>query len=155
MKNLQKVKKMKIEELLIKHEEKRYKPYDDATGKEVKSGDTIKGKITIGIGRNIQEVGLSDDEIEYLLQNDIKRVEQELKDIFPDFDELPENVRLVLIDMDFNLGKTRFLTFKNMIQAVKERNWETMIKEMKNSRWCEQVKSRCEDDVRLIKEAII
>ena len=145
---------MKIEELLIKHEEKRYKPYDDATGKEVKSGDTIKGKITIGVGRNIQEVGLSDDEIEYLLQNDIKRVEKELKEIFPDFDELPENVKMVLIDMIFNLGKPRFMKFRHMIEAVKERNWEKMVEEMQNSRWCEQVKNRCEDDVRLIKEAI-
>ena len=141
---------MRIEELLIKHEEKRHKPYDDATGKECKTGDIIEGKITIGIGRNIQEVGLSDDEIEYLLQNDIKRVEQELKDIFPDFDEFPENVKIVLIDMDFNLGKSRFLTFKKMIQAVKERNWEKMVEEMKNSKWCKQVKSRCVDNVKLI-----
>ena len=145
---------MKIEELLIKHEEKRHKPYDDATGKECKTGDIIKGKITIGAGRNIQEVGLSDDEVEYLLQNDIKRVKQELKEIFPDFDKLPENVRMVLIDMDFNLGKSRFLTFKKMIQAVKERNWEAMIREMRNSRWCRQVGERCEDDIRLIEEIL-
>ena len=56
--------------------------------------------------------------------------------------------------MDFNLGKTRFLTFKNMIQAVKNRDWKRMIREMKNSRWCEQVKSRCEDDVKLIEEVL-
>ena len=61
---------------------------------------------------------------------------------------------MVLIDMDFNLGKRRFLTFKKMIQAVKNRDWEAMIREMKNSRWCEQVKSRCEDDVELIEEVL-
>ena len=142
---------MKIEELLIKKKKKREKPYDDATGKTLKTGDTIKGKITIGIGRNIQEIGLSEDEIEYLLQNDINRCKNELREIFPDFDELPENVKLVLIDMIFNLGKTRFLGFKHMIEAVKERNWGKMIEEMKNSRWCKQVKNRCEDDVELIK----
>ena len=145
---------MKIEELLIKHEEKREKPYDDATGKTLKTGDVIKGKITIAVGRNIQEIGLSEDEIEYLLQNDIKRCENELREIFPDFDELPENVRLVLIDMDFNLGKSRFLIFKKMIQAVKEQNWGKMIEEMKNSKWCRELKNRCNDDVELIQHLL-
>ena len=145
---------MNIKDLLIKHEEKRHKPYDDATGKSLKTGDIIKGKITIGVGRNIQEVGLSDDEVEYLLQNDIKRVKRELREIFPDFDELPEQVKMVLIDMDFNLGKLRFLKFKKMIQAVKERDWAKMIEEMKNSKWCKQVKSRCNDNVKLIEKIL-
>ena len=125
--------------LLIKHEELKLKPYICPAG-----------HLTIGVGRNLDDLGISKDEAMYLLKNDIKRVEQELREIFPEFDELPENVRMVLIDMDFNLGKTRFLTFKNMIQAVKNRDWERMIREMKDSRWCEQVKSRCDDDVKLI-----
>ena len=114
---------MKIEDLLIKHEDLKLKPYICPAG-----------HLTIGVGRNIEENGISEDEAMYLLRNDIIRVEKELKEIFPDFDELPYNVKLVLIDMDFNLGKTRFLTFKKMIQAVKNRDWEAMIKEMKNSR---------------------
>ena len=130
---------MKIEDLLIKHEGLKLKPYICPAG-----------HLTIGVGRNLDDLGISKDEAMYLLENDIKRVKQELKEIFPDFDELPEEVKFVLIDMDFNLGKSRFLTFKKMIKAVKERNWEAMIREMKNSRWCEQVKSRCEDDVELI-----
>ena len=134
---------MTIKDLLIKHEDLKLKPYICPAG-----------KLTIGVGRNIEDNGISEDEAIYMLENDIKRVEHELKDIFPDFDELPENVRLVLIDMDFNLGKSRFLTFKKMIQAVKEHNWEAMIREMKNSRWCEQVKNRCEDDVELIEEVL-
>jgi len=134
---------MKIEDLLIKHEDLKLKPYICPAG-----------HLTIGVGRNIEENGISEDEAMYLLRNDIIRVEKELKEIFPDFDELPYNVKLVLIDMDFNLGKTRFLTFKNMIQAVKERNWEAMIREMKNSKWCEQVEERCEDDVKLIEEVL-
>ncbi len=130
---------MKIEELLIKHENLKLKPYKDT-----------KGILTIGVGRNLEDNGISEDEAMYLLENDIKIVEQELKDIFPNFDKLPENVRLVLIDMIFNLGKPRFMKFRHMIEAVKNRDWGAMIKEMKNSKWCEQVKSRCMDNVKLI-----
>jgi len=134
---------MNIKDLLIKHEDLKLKPYKDS-----------KGILTIGVGRNLDDLGISEDEAMYLLENDIKRVKEELKEIFPNFDELPYNVQLVLIDMDFNLGKSRFLTFKKMIQAVREHNWAKMIEEMKNSRWCGQVKSRCEDDVRLVEEIL-
>ena len=145
---------MNIKDLLIKHENIKNKPYDDATGKELKQGDAIKGKITIGVGRNIQDNGLSEDEIIYLLSNDIERCITELKTIFPNFDELPKNIRMALIDMNFNLGKSRFLTFKKMIQAVKNRNWKQMIKEMKDSHWCEQLPNRCKDDVSLIENIL-
>ncbi len=134
---------MKIEELLIKHEGLKLKPYKDT-----------RGILTIGVGRNLEDNGIEQDEALYMLKNDIKRCENELKEIFPDFDELPENVKLVLIDMIFNLGKSRFLTFKKMIQAVKERNWEAMIREMKNSQWCKQVEERCRGDVELIKSLL-
>ena len=134
---------MKIEDLLIKHEGLKLKPYTCPAG-----------KLTIGVGRNLEVLGISKDEAMYMLKNDVKRCENELREIFPDFDELPENVRLVLIDMIFNLGKTRFLGFKHMIQAVKNRDWNKMIEEMKNSRWCEQVKSRCEDDIGLVQNLL-
>ena len=131
--------KMKIEELLIKHEGLKLKPYKDT-----------RGILTIGVGRNLEDNGIEQDEALFMLKNDIKRCENELKEIFEDFDELPENVRLVLIDMIFNLGKTRFLGFKHMIQAVKNRDWNKMITEMKNSKWCRELKNRCNDDVELI-----
>ena len=130
---------MTIEELLIKHEGLKLKPYKDT-----------RGILTIGVGRNLDDLGISKDEAMYLLENDIKRCENELREIFINFDELPENAKLVLIDMIFNLGKTRFLKFKHMISAVKNRNWENMIKEMKDSKWCRELKNRCNDDVELI-----
>ena len=145
---------MNIKDLLIKHENIKNKPYDDSTGKELKQGDTIKGKVSIGVGRNIQDNGLSEDEIIYLLSNDIERCITELKTIFPKFDELPKNIRMALIDMNFNLGKSKFLTFKKMIQAVKNRDWKQMIEEMKDSKWCEQLPNRCKDDVSLIEETL-
>ena len=134
---------MNVKDLLIKHEGLKLKPYICPTG-----------HLTIGVGRNLDDLGISEDEAMYLLENDIERVKKELREIFPKYDEFPENVKMVLIDMDFNLGKSRFLTFKKMIQAVKKRDWEAMIREMKNSRWCKQVKSRCEDDLKLIEDLL-
>jgi len=134
---------MDIKDLLIKHENLKLKPYICPAG-----------HLTIGVGRNLDDLGISEDEAMYILENDIKRVKSELREIFPKFDELPENVKMVLIDMDFNLGKSRFLTFRKMIEAVKNRDWAKMIEEMKNSHWCGQVKSRCEDDVRLVEEVL-
>jgi len=134
---------MDIKDLLIKHEDLKLFPYHCPAG-----------RLTIGVGRNIEDNGISKDEAIYLLENDIKRVKSELREIFPKFDELPENIKMVLIDMDFNLGKSRFLQFKHMIKAVKNRNWAQMIEEMKNSHWCNQVKNRCEDDVRLVEEVL-
>jgi len=125
---------MTVKDFIIKHEGLKLKPYICPAG-----------KLTIGVGRNIEENGISEDEAMYLLENDIKRCESELREIFPSFDSLPENVKMALIDMDFNLGKPRFLTFKKLIQAVKEGNFKKAAQEAKNSRWCRQVSSRCED----------
>jgi len=112
------------------------------------------GKLTIGVGRNLEDNGISEEEALFLLRNDVERCERELREIFPDFDNYHDNLKMVLIDMIFNLGKTRFLKFKKMIKAVKSKRFKKVIKEMKNSLWCKQVKNRCKDNVALIKELL-
>jgi len=131
----------KLKDFIIKHEGISLKPYYCPAG-----------KLTIGVGRNLQDNGISYNEVIYLLENDIDRCIRELRTIFKDFDELPENIQIALIDMIFNLGKTRFLKFKNMIQAIKDRDFKRASEEAKNSHWCEQVGKRCEDVVALLKE---
>jgi len=105
--------------------------------------------MTIGVGRNIQENGINYDEAMYLLDNDIGRCIRELKEIFKDFDRLPENIQTALIDMIFNIGKPRFMKFKKMIQAVKDRDFQKASEEAKDSRWCKQVGKRCDDVVEM------
>jgi lysozyme len=129
---------MTAKDLILKHEGLRLKPYHDTVG-----------KLTIGVGRNLDDVGISEDEAMYMLENDIKRCENELREIFENFDELPDNVKIVLTDMIFNLGKNRFFQFKKMIAAIKEGDFKKAAEEAKNSRWCRQVKSRCEEDYNL------
>ena len=130
---------MTIEEYIIKHEGMKTKPYKDTVG-----------KLTIGVGRNLDDNGIDADEAMYLLRNDIKNTQDDLKSIFNDFDELPENVKLALTDMMFNLGKPRFSKFKKMIQAVKDKNFKEAAKQAKDSKWCKQVKNRCEDNFNLL-----
>lgn len=134
---------MTYEDILKKHEGFETKLYKDT-----------EGLYTIGIGRNIQQNGIRKVEAEFMLKNDINETISNLKQVFPDFDTLPENTKLVLVDMMFNLGANRFSHFKHMIQAVKERNWVDMILEMKDSKWCKELTSRCDFDAALIQELI-
>ncbi len=130
---------MTIEELLIKHEDIKLKPYRD-----------IVEKLTLGIGRNIEDNGISKDEALYMLRNDIKRCTKELKEIFDNYENLPKNVIMALTDMIFNLGKPRFLKFKKMIKAIREEDFIAARKQAKDSFWCKQVGGRCEDDIKLL-----
>jgi len=64
-----------------------------------------------------------------------------------------ERVRAVMLDMRYNLGHRRFRTFKKMIRAVKEFRYKDAAEEMRDSKWCGQVKSRCDENYRLVMEA--
>ena len=130
---------MTPEEYITKHEGMKLKPYKDTVG-----------KLTIGVGRNLDDNGINEDEAIYMLKNDIKNTQQDLKSIFKDFNELPDNVKLALTDMMFNMGKTRFLEFHKMIKAVKDKNFKEAAKQAKDSKWCKQVKNRCEDNFNLL-----
>lgn len=84
-----------------------------------------KGYQTIGVGRNLETKGLSKAEIFYLLENDILDAKLYLLDIFKDFHSLSEARQNVLIEMVFNLGNGGFKKFKKLIEAIKAKisNW--------------------------------
>ena len=50
-----------VDAQLVIDEGDRNFPYDDATGRTLIRGDTLKGNITVGIGRNISGIGISAD----------------------------------------------------------------------------------------------
>ncbi|MCH2579496.1 MAG: lysozyme, partial [Pseudomonadales bacterium] len=79
-----------------------------------------EGYETIGVGRNIADsgVGLSDDEVDYLLDNDIKRVREELNDEYYWFGALNAARQEAMIDISFNLGQTRLRGFKKALDAM-------------------------------------
>ena len=122
---------MDLKQLLLKHEGKRNRPYLDTNG-----------FLTVGIGRNLDANPLSDDEINYLFDNDIKRVLNDCWHHLPWFGDLSQERQYVVIDMVFNLGIGGFLKFKKMIAAIEREDWQTAAAEMVNSKWAADVGQR-------------
>lgn len=103
--------------------------------------DTV-GKLTIGVGRNLTDVGLADTEINFLLRNDIYKVQQELTARFPFFAALDLVRQNVLVNMGFNLGVPGLAHFHLMMAAIEKNDWTTAASEMLNSQWARQVGNR-------------
>ncbi|RYU58433.1 lysozyme [Methylolobus aquaticus] len=120
-----------LEELLIHHEGLRLKPYLDSAN-----------KLTIGVGRNLADTGITEQEARYLLQNDVQRASRELDEKLPWWRELSETRRKVMISMVFNLGMTRLLDFHDMLSAAQEGDYSAAAKHMLDSRWAGQVGRR-------------
>ena len=120
-------------ELIRKHEGLRLEPYK-----------CTAEKTTIGYGRNLDDIGITEDEAEYLLMGDVKRAEEDVLQVFDAalLYSISCNRYSVLVNMMFNLGLTRFKGFKNMIQAVKDGDFDTAAHEMLDSKWAKQVKQR-------------
>ena len=101
-----------------------------------------EGIPTIGVGRNLRDRGLSDDEIDYLLSNDIDIVVDELDKVMPWWKDLDEVRQRVLCDLVFNLGMPRFSVFKKSISYMKQQMWDQAADELLDSKWARQVGRR-------------
>ena len=114
-------------------------------GVETHAYECSEGKITVGVGRNIDQaggMGLSDDEIDYLLQNDIERVIKELSSEYPWFSDLDDVRKDAMVDISFNLGQTRLRFFKRALAAMETGDYKEAATEFLDSRWAKQVGSR-------------
>lgn len=104
------------------------------------------GKWTIGIGRMIEQggPGIGVEEAEYLLRNDVERVEDDLKrsDHSHTFNVLDDVRKAVLMNMAFNLGVPGLMGFKRMWAALERKDYVGAAAEMLQSRWAKQVGSR-------------
>lgn len=115
----------------LKHDEGfRSKPYKDT-----------EGILTVAYGRNLDAVGLSEPEGEILLDNDIAKVVAEIRG-FSWFSKLDEVRKEVIVQMAFNLGLSRLLSFKKMIAAIDAGYFHIAADEMVNSKWHDQVGDR-------------
>ncbi len=138
-----------LEQQLIRHEALRLKAYKCPAE-----------KLTIGVGRNLDDVGLTPSELQMIrqrksdwvfgdditeaealamLRNDIIRVRSELRTVVYGFDGLTPERQRALADMCFNLGLSRFSKFKKMLAAVEAGDFARASAEMKDSRWARQV----------------
>jgi len=102
------------------------------------------GYETIGVGRNISEsgLGLTDEEINILLMNDIERVKKELSSSFSWFLDLDEVRQNAIIDMCFNLGLSRLNQFVKALDGMASKDYDKAADEFMDSRWSQQVGQR-------------
>lgn len=128
-------------EMIKRHEGLRLKPYRDTVG-----------ILTIGYGRNLEDVGISEDEAELMLQNDIAGARKRLEEIFTAASTLSGPRYNVLVDMIFNLGPGGFMGFRKMRKAVEEGDFERAAQEMLDSKWAVQVKGRAEELARMMRQ---
>ena len=124
---------MTIEERLSQEEGRKNKPYTDTVG-----------KLSIGVGRNLTDVGLSDDEIDYLLANDIKRATVSLNTALPWWTSLDSVRQKVLLDMCFNMGINSLLEFHNTLSFMQAGDYNSAANGMLNSLWAKQVGIRAD-----------
>ncbi len=111
-------------------------------GLSLKIYECPAGKLTIGVGRNLEDRGISEDEAGYLLKNDIVGVLDDLDRNISWWRVLGQPQRLALANMCFNLGWPRLSRFKNMLAALKAGDTEKAASEALDSLWAEQVGAR-------------
>ena len=118
-----------------RHEGFRSKPYR-----------CTSSKLTIGIGRNLDDVGIRYSEAKFMLKNDLEECRLDLRKIFPQqLDSLPDYVQEVLMNMRFQLGSRGFRGFKKLIGAVHGWDFELAAIEMLVSRWARQTPERANE----------
>lgn len=118
---------------LVRDEDLRQKPYRCSAG-----------KLTIGIGRNLDDVGITLDEAYFLARNDVARVVAELTLHLPWWKDLDEVRQRVLVNMGFNLGVQGLLGFKNTLELVHAGRYLEAAQAMLASKWAKQVGPRAE-----------
>jgi len=164
----------KEREQLIYDEGLRLKPYK-----------CMANKITIGVGRNLEDNPLSPDEVMtmllsrphikvnntdikilrelllddfykngitrqeayYFLDNDVKKFSAELRKALPWVNDAPEEVQNILLNMTFNMGISRLLSFngpQGTIRMIQRGEYQRAAENLKKSLWYRQVTSRAE-----------
>ena len=129
-----------LKQQLVRHEGLRLKLYKDTVG-----------KLTIGVGRNLDDVGISEAEAMILLDSDIATVVADLDNRFPWWRSMSEARQRTLADMCFNLGITRLSRFEGALKAMEFGDYETAAQEMLNSRWSVQVGKRAQTLAEMMK----
>lgn len=132
---------MNVKEQIKRHEGLELKPYL-----------CTSGKATIGYGRNIEDRGITEDEADYMLDNDIKFYRERLKAELDFFDDLNDGRKSVVINMAFNLGMRGLLGFKDTLKHIKDGDYDLASIEMMNSRWAKQVPRRAGELAEQMKE---
>ena len=115
--------------MLIEDEGLRLKPYRCPAG-----------KLTIGVGRNLDDVGISQEEAMLLLDNDLNACRADLRSLFGGdlWDTMAVARRAAFTNMRFNLGPAGFRNFAGMIAAARAGQWSRVSAEALDSKWARE-----------------
>ena len=114
------------------------------------------GYPTFGVGHLVlesdpehgQEVGTSvlEDRVKECFEKDLNTAISECELLYEEgvFGKLPDEVQQILVNMMFNMGRTRLSKFKKMHAGILESDWKTAAKEGRDSKWYHQVTNRAE-----------
>lgn len=114
----------------------------DFEGLELKAYQCTAGKTTIGLGRNLDDYGITEEEAYYLAKNNIYELEDELDRAIPWWRQLDDARQRALINLSYNVGTTTLLKFKKTLQYLEDGSYEEAAKEVLDSRWADQVGRR-------------
>lgn len=121
----------KVKEMLVRHEGVMCTLYQCS-----------EGKWTIGVGRNLQDRGVTEDEAMYLLDNDIKRVMNQLDEYWTVWRSFPEKAQLCCVDMSFQMGIKGFMGFRRTRALMEMGMWLEASEELLDSKYAIQTPNR-------------
>lgn len=124
--------------------ERLYDQLENDEGRRKKAYRDTVGKLTIGVGRNLDDRGLRDDEIDLMLKNDVAESIGECRRLFRMFDQLNSVRQEVLVNMMLNLGFSRLSGFKRMHAALSDGNFVEASRQMLDSKWASDVGARAD-----------
>lgn len=130
----------RLSQMLIQHEGMRLKPYR-----------CTAGKITIGVGHNLDDLGITEEQALMIFRDDLANAYRTAKAVVPKFLGLSEARQAVLVDMAFNLGETRLRGFRKMLSAIEHGQYRIAADEMLDSKWASQVHGRAERLARMMR----
>lgn len=111
-------------------------------GLSLKPYRCTSGKLTIGIGRNLDDFGITEAEAICLEENDIARAVEACRRLFPSWDSMTDARQEALANMAFNLGENGLAKFKQMRAAIEAGDWHTASQAVLSSRYAYQVGDR-------------
>ena len=120
-----------LKKIITRHEGLRLKPYRCSAG-----------KLTIGIGHNLDDRGVSEAVADLMYQEDVSEAENDVRFILPDFHRFSDARQHALIDMRFQLGYGTFRRFKRMLAAISVEDWAEAARQVEDSSYFKQVPAR-------------
>jgi len=128
-----------------------YKSIQKHEGLQLNPYRCTAGKLTIGYGRNLDDNGISKEEADEMLSNDVKKINDQLHDKIDSFRFFDDRLQDILIEMAYQMGVNGLLQFKKMLHHLSNFDLESASIEMLDSKWAKQTPNRAKELANLMK----